>query len=394
MRPNSKSAPTLSVALHSGFPESIDKLADRSGRNQVFLRSAWYSAGANCKGRTLTGTRPSGTIVAALPLTKMGPDLVGAKGVPGSYWPYRSPLIAPDLSVDELTLMFADDLATETMAPLWRLGPTLANDPSTLMVMEASARAGWTVLVRDAGDTWLLDLAQAARENGGRWPRKSSRKRLAAYERKLEERGTVNWRSISDDGWSPHILDLLGQVEADSWVGRKTDGTGAKFLNAGQRALWRTALADPVIARALSATLLLLDERPIAFSFDLRSGDVQHAIASSYVEDLAEFRIGKIVTYRQLETALHEGVTWVDLGAGDGGYKREMGAVKGPALIDLLIVRQRKAALLLAKKWGAEPPDLRLLTLASQSHKVSSRPVSRHLAAAATLAGTAAAIAE
>ncbi|WP_324260607.1 GNAT family N-acetyltransferase [Altererythrobacter sp. H2] len=332
--------------------------------------------------------------MAAIPLTRMGPDLLGAKGVPGSYWPCRSPLFSPDLHREELADLLADPLAATALAPLWRIGPANAADRATRMVMEASALAGWTVLVRELGETWLFDLAGAAQENGGNWPRKSTRKRLTGYERRLAQEGEVSWLQISGADWSAKVLEQLGRIEADSWVGKTTDGSGAKFLTPAQRARWQTALSDPVIADALSATILLLHARPIAFSFDLRSGDKQYAIAGSYAEDMAGFRVGKIVTCRQLEGALAQGVRLVDLGSGDSGYKREMGAVCGPALFDLLIVRQRKAALLLARNWGHEPADLRQMTLASPHRVDLPLPSLKHIAAAAALAGTAVVVAE
>lgn len=384
----------LTVTLHPGYPDAIDRLAGLAGQPRPFLRSAWYRAAANCDGQTLTAERSDGSIVAAIPLTRMGPELVGAKGVPGSYWPYRSAVFSPDLQRDELVAMLADPVTAAVLAPLWRIGPANAADPATRMVMEASAMAGWTVLVRELGETWLFDLAGAAQDNGGHWPRKSSRKRLAGYERRLAKEGEVSWLQVSGADWSAEVLEQLGRIEADSWIGRKTDGSGAKFLTSAQRAYWQTALADPVIAEALSATILLLDGRPIAFSFDLRSSGKQYAIAGSYAEDMAAFRIGKIVTYHQLEGALAQGVSLVDLGSGDSGYKREMGAVLGPALIDLLIVRQRKAALLLARKWGQEPANLRRLTLASPHRVDLTMPSLKAFAAAAALAGTAVAVAE
>ncbi len=43
----------------------------------------------------------------------------------------------------------------------------------------------------------------------------------------------------------------------------------------------------------------------------------------------------------------------MDLGAGDSGYKRAMGAVAGYAMTDLLFVRSRAAARLLERVWGA-----------------------------------------
>lgn len=386
--------PAIGVDLEPGFPEAIDRLAEQVGRDQAFLRAAWYRAGADDEGQTLIARRRDGTALAAIPLTRMGPQLVGAKGVPGSYWPYRSPLIGDAVASEDLAALLADPLATDTLAPMWRIGPIPADTASTRLLREAAARAGWTVLERDLGTTWRFDLAAAARENGGSWPRKSSRKRLNGYLRRLAETGTVRWLTVSGPDWTPEVLDQLGRIEADSWVGRKTDGSGAKFLSPHQRARWQTVLADPVLAEALSATILFLADRPVAFSFDLRSGTTQFAIAGSYAADMADFRVGKIVTYHQLEAALAAGVEQVDLGSGDSGYKREMGAMSGPALVDLLIVRQREAALLLKQKWGHEPPELRPLTLASPYRSHLPLPSLRHLAAMAAMAGTAVVIAE
>jgi len=43
--------------------------------------------------------------------------------------------------------------------------------------------------------------------------------------------------------------------------------------------------------------------------------------------------------YRNLLRAIEDGMTAVDWGAGDGGYKGTIGAVKGPAIRDWLFVR-------------------------------------------------------
>lgn len=391
LAPAGFAAPAVRVALVRGFPEEIDALAIGPS---AFLRAAWYRAGGGSAGSTLVATRADGSLLAAIPLAHKGPRIAGIRGVPGSYWPFRSIQISPDADCAELAAVFAHPGAQRALAPVWRMGPVPEDERVTRMVMTASALAGWTVLTRRLGQTWRFDLAGAAACAGGVWPRKSTRKRLSGYERQLEELGRVSWHTVTGPDWSPEVLAQLGRIEADSWVGRRTSGTGAKFLTASQRRLWAGAMADPVIARALSATLLRLDDRPIAFSFDLRADERQYAIAGSYAEDMADFRVGKMVCYRQLQQALADGVREVDLGSGDSGYKREMGAVCGPALVDLLIVRRRKAAMLAARGWGSEPPELRALTLASPHLANQPFPSLRELAAAAALAGSAIAVAE
>ena len=51
-------------------------------------------------------------------------------------------------------------------------------------------------------------------------------------------------------------LHTIAGIEAASWIASRTDGSGAKFLNAGSRAFWEKAAADPVLAEMMSALIL------------------------------------------------------------------------------------------------------------------------------------------
>jgi CelD/BcsL family acetyltransferase involved in cellulose biosynthesis len=57
-----------------------------------------------------------------------------------------------------------------------------------------------------------------------------------------------------------------------------------------------------------------------------------------------------------MDEALAAGLGTLDLGAGDSGYKRDMGAVAGYDLAYLLFVRSRLAAPLLERAWGKALP--------------------------------------
>lgn len=185
----------------------------------------------------------------------------------------------------------------------------------------------------------------------GNWPRKSTRRRIALFERKLSDQGEVAVRFVNGADWDERIFDELEAVERRSWVASRTDGGGAKFLNARHRQCWRRMVQDPELAERLSATILSVGGVPAAFSFDFRCGATEYGIAGSYDERFAAFSPGKIVTYRQLEGALARGIGLVDFGAGDSGYKRELGAVAGPEIVDYLFVRSRAAAALIRRKW-------------------------------------------
>lgn len=338
----------IRVARCDGVPALLDDLAAHAEPHFRFLRAAWYRAAAPEGATTIAAIRADGTPIAAVPTAPLGPALIGARNVSGSYWPFRSLALHPDASDAELGAFFADPQSIAALGPAWRIGPIYADDPATVRVKRAAATAGWTVLARKLGRTFLFDV------RGEAWPRRSTRRRLANYQRQLEQIGAVTLRHVSGADWSPAVLDSLAAIEAASWVGTGTDGTGAKFLTDTKRASWMEAIADPVLAAALSATILSVGGRPAAFSFDLISGDRQYGIASSYDQQFAAFRPGKIVTAHQLEHARAAGVATVDLGAGDSGYKREMGAVAGSEILDLLVVRNRPAASLLRLRWGAE----------------------------------------
>jgi CelD/BcsL family acetyltransferase involved in cellulose biosynthesis len=345
----------LTVAAVEGFPPAIDTLAARNIGTHGFLRAAWYAAPAPASGHTLLVRREDdGTVLAAIPTVAFGPAIAGARKVPGSYWPLRSPLIAPDCDVLELAQGLSHS-AARCLGPVWRVGPARADDPGITMLVAAAQLANWTVLARHAGTSWLIDL-DAARARG--WPHASSARKLRAAWRRLEEHGTPRWRYVRGADWDTAALEDMGRIESESWIARTTDGSGAKFLTPAQRAVWRHALTDPVLAKMLSATILMLDDRPIAFSFDLDDGPVQYGIAGSYAEDLKRFYIGKLANHRAIEDAIAAGQSVTDMGAGDNGYKREMGAERGYDMTDLLFVRSRTAARLLARVWGEEVPPL------------------------------------
>lgn len=339
----------LTVAATAGFPPAIDSLAEQARPGYGFLRAAWYRGAGEQAGTTLMIQRgEGGAAIAAIPLVPFGPALARARKVAGLYWPFRSISLSPDCTVNELAAALSGEGA-RALGPVWRLGPARMDDPATLTLVAAAQGAGWRVLSRPAGTSWVIDL-DAMRLTGP--PRNSVPRKLRAGWRKLEALGTPHWRSVTGAQWDDSVLDDLARIEAESWIARSTDGSGAKFLTDNQRSHWRALLADPALAKRLSVVILMLDERPIAFNLFLDDGPVRYGIAGSHAEDLKHCYIGKHVNYRVLEQALALRLSRFDLGSGDSGYKREMGAEPGYDLADLLFVRGRLAGWLLAKVWG------------------------------------------
>ena len=335
----------VDVDLYAGFPAVIDTLADHAHSGHHFLRANWFAASAPEGGSTLVGRRLDGSPIAAIPVSPVGPMMIGLGNVPGAYWPFRSAVVSADASWSELAAMLAHAGTRAALSPMWRMGPVHADEPATVALVRAAKRARWTVLTRSLGHSFGLDVRDEE------FPRKSTMKRLSGYRRRLEALGEVRIETVSGTGWTTSVFESLGEIEAASWVGISTDGSGAKCLRPDQRAMWQRVVADPVLAQALSATILWLDDKPVAFSFDLTCGDRQYAIASSFDARFGDHRVGKIVTYHQLAGARDAGIAYVDFGTGDSGYKREIGARPGSEIHDYLFVRNRSAAALLRLKW-------------------------------------------
>lgn len=340
----------MHITLVDGFPETLDMLAATSLSHQGFLRTAWFRAAAIGRGATLVAKRADGSPVAAIVTAAIWPHVPSVRMVPGSYWPLRNILVAHDARLAEIEDLFVSS-AADALGWLWRLGPVPENDPTFRLVALAAERAGWQILSRPAGQNWCIDV-KALRAQG--WPRPSTAKRLASYANRLKQHGAISWEEVSGKGWNDSVLDELGGVERESWIPNRSDGNGAKFLKPAQRALWREVLTDPVLAAALSATILRIDGRAVGFSFDLEDGPTRHGIAGSYNRALRTCNVGKLVNYRKLEDTIARGFSSLNMGVGDTGYKREMGAVAGDRLIDVLFVRGRLLATALRWWWCRE----------------------------------------
>ncbi len=348
-------ADPVTVAASPGFAPEIDALAARSLARHGFLRAAWYGAGSQSEteARTLLVRRRStGVPLVAIPTVPFGPAIAGARKVAGPYWPLRGVLVAPDCDNAELAEALGHPAAS-SLGAVWRLGPARACDPALGRLVAAAWLAGWSVLSRPAGTSWIIDC-DALRKAG--WPHKSSVRRTARIERRLAERGAVSWQYVRGRDWNDDVFAELGGVEAASWIGSKTDGSGAKFMTPRQRTQWRHAVSDPVLAQMLCATILRVDGRAVAFSFDCDDGPVRYGIAGTYRADFGAYEVGKLANRRALADAMSAGQQVVDLGSGDSGYKRKMGAVPGYNFADLLFVRRRSAAWLLKRVWGPAMP--------------------------------------
>ncbi len=324
------------ATLVEGLAGVMDGVAEAAPASHAFLRYGWFAAATATYGghpRTVL-VEEDGVAVLALPFVATGPGWLGVASVPGCYWPFRSFPVARDMGAAVF------DAALATLAQgvtALRIGPVYDDDASAMPLIAAARRGGWAVLDRFVADSFALDIDAARAE--GPWPRNSTLKKNRFHEKHLAAHGALDWRFVSGGDWGAGAFDDLAAIEQASWIAARTDGRDAKFTTEGHGAFWRAAAQDPVIAAMMWAAVLDVDGRPAAFSFDLNAGGLKYAIANSYDPAYAKHSPGKLLYYRNLMRGIDDGITRVDWGAGDSGYKRVIGAEEGPAIRDWLLVR-------------------------------------------------------
>ena len=338
----------LPVAMRAtafeGLSALIDTVADAAPESHRFLRYQWFAAATAAYGlraRTLV-VEHDGDPVIALPFAGFGPGPAKLATVPGCYWPFRGFPAAAHADAAAFDVLL-DRLEQEVNG--LRIGPSYDGDPATGALIDAAKRRGWAVLDRFVADSFALDMVAAAEREGG-WPRGSTLKKNRFHEKHLADHGALDWTFLSGADLLAGGFDKLAAIEEKSWIAARTDGSDAKFTKQGHGAFWRQAAADPVVATMMWAALLTVDGEPAAFSFDMNLGTLKYAIANSYDPAFAKHSPGKLLYYRNLVRARDDGMTTVDWGAGDSGYKRVIGADKGPAIRDWLLLRPGIPALL------------------------------------------------
>lgn len=343
-------ADIITCALETALPSDLDRLAEAGDPSHSFLRRAWYLAGARSGLCTLLARRRDGTPVLAIPTHPLGPVVINARSISSSYWPFRSFPIAADATEAEVAAMMGCPIVQRAIGAALRIGPVYADDRGVMMLASVAQTMGWSVLTRHLGTSFFQNIAEQSA--AGSWPGKSRVRKLKGYERKLRQaHGDLSVRVVTGSGWDDAAWDELAAIESASWVGTKTDHSGAKFINPANLKHWRTACTDPVIASQVRATILSVGGRPIAFSFDLEAGRMLYGIASSYTEDMARFSPGQIVTGHLIEAAIARGIERIDWGSGDNGYKRALGAVPGAAIVDIMLVRNAVLAAAIKPRW-------------------------------------------
>ncbi|MEO1168339.1 MAG: GNAT family N-acetyltransferase [Pseudomonadota bacterium] len=344
------------VLVSDGTDAEIDMLAAASAPAHQFLQSTWFHA-ASPKLKILSGRRPDSSPILALPFCdrRIGPLRI--REVAGSYWPFRSFALAGDAGLPELAAFLGNKQVVKKLGRVWRLGPVYGDDPTVRRLIKAAPEAGWTVIRRSTARIFELDL-EALREEEA-WPRTKTLRKNRWRERRLASDGEVRYEYLTGRDLTDRHCDAMAEIERNSWLATLDENGDTKFLDPATRQIWQKIAADTDLAPMLFASLMWIGERPAAFTFGVESGDTRYYIANNYDERFAKFGPGKLLLYKDFERAADAGTRLVSWGAGDAGYKSEMGAEPGPETADLFFVRGRLFAALLRPLLmrGANPAE-------------------------------------
>ncbi len=332
------------IAAGSAHSFEIDALCARSGANRAFLRSQWFAAGSEPVDQTLELRFEDGTLAALLPLRSRSRYSLPWCELAGGYWPLRSPLVDPDISVERLATLFDDP----ALSGVLRLGPAMQGDRAVNSLVAAAGLAGWSVLDKHLGTIFELDLP------GENWPSSKTQRKNRWRRRRLAEGGELRIRFFSGRDWTAEDLNAMATIEAASWLGKLDGGGDTKFADPDQRRFWEDLCEDPALASMLNGSLMTIGDEPVAFVFGLDCGTTRYCIANNFDARFTKFGPGRVLLYADFEHARDRGVTRVSWGSGDMGYKTEMGAVEGPELRDLLFVRNRLLGTILGTVWERE----------------------------------------
>ncbi|QLC21138.1 GNAT family N-acetyltransferase [Parasphingopyxis sp. CP4] len=322
----------------------INAVAAAADPAQAHLTAAWFGA-ADPDYSVIGARRDDGSPLLAIPFQtrSMGPFTVNQ--VAGSYWPFRSFPIAADLRDNELAAFLADPGFARAAGRIWRMGPIYSDDPTASRLIALAPAQGWQVIRKPLAQCYELDLA--AIRAAGPWPKGSTARKNRARERKLAGDGAVEYRFFDGTKIDDTLMEAMAAIEAKSWLAQLDGGGDTKFLDPKIREIWSRIARDPGLAPKLFGSLMTAQDKPIAFTFGLEIKDRRYYIANNYDADYAKFGPGKLLLYKDFEQATERNIGTISWGAGDAGYKTDMGAAPGPDIVDLLFVRGRALAALL-----------------------------------------------
>jgi len=333
--------------------DAFDALAVADRPDRAYLRKQWFLSGPEPATTFTVARGPGGKPLAGFGMRPkaIGPDALGLKipEVAGPYWPFRGVPLDASASTQELAAAMRAPSFAKSIGPAFRLGPVVRDHASVAQLSKAATLAGWTVLTKQVGQHFAVDLKTLIAS--GNWPSTRGQRKRRWHVRNMEKIAPVRFEYFTGEDWTHTTRDAMATIEANSWLGTLEDGGDTKFRDPALRATWKDAAKDPVLASMIRGSLFWIGDDPVAFTFGLDCGTSRLLIANNFDMNFKKESPGKVLIYDDFLKAADRGIELMDLGLGDAGYKSDMGAEQVGTIVDLMFVKNPLFARLLRPLW-------------------------------------------
>lgn len=351
----------ITVERHTSCPDDVNWLALRLQiqPEHRFMTRSWYTAWASSYLPSDRWVGPISWLVARdqeddvltiIPIAHQ--HWLGFKvtSLAGYYWPFRAiPMVSDEMRLVPTCRAIADFVTSRRRPRVWRLGPVPSNDRAVNGLLNAFLQRDWLIIEKTLGETHTVPMPTDFRlyeKQLGNHLLKS----VAYFERRLRKLGKVEIRSISSSctkEWLSALHDLQ-TLEANSWVVTRVDGV-TKFIGDKNRRFWEEVAAPSPLSDMLELWMLYLDGKAISYSLNINSPPTKYIVANGYDETFKEHSTGTVLTYYVMRDASRRGMTSVEWGLGDSGYKARWHAHPNIKLVDFVIISRHIIGKLLAK---------------------------------------------
>ena len=228
-----------------------------------------------------------------------------AVGAANLYQFSGAPLVHRE-SAPAVVTAWIDGIVQGDLPSVWSFGHVRVDSDSACLIGQQAKLAGLGVLAVNQYDRPRLTKVGAQFEDHvGSVLTKSRRKDLERSIRRLRELGTLRYERRSDPETVRAFLSDFLELEAAGWKG---DARSA-FLSRPDHAAFAIAAFGGAPGRDGLASIdaLLLDDRPIALSINLTSGETLFTPKCTYDERLRKFSPGLVLEFFVIERFYDEG---------------------------------------------------------------------------------------
>lgn len=348
MRIGIKSTSTPGVearASMTGYTENFS--ISGTATDWGFIHPNWYLQWERCllpdrdwRGpiRFLQASAHPGGVVAVLPLARQlkGPITFWSLG--GNYEPFRG--FPSDCRNPERTASAVAE-AIESFADIraLRMGPVRADDSAVMALCALLDRRGWSVHRSTLGLTFEV-------APGPDWNEYFSglgtglRRSIRYDEKALKKLGEYRVAHFGERGapLGREVVSDLATIESASWLASR--GGTARFTSAKQQAFWTEIFLDPGLSRHCHVWIMYSSGNPISFCFAIDAGRSRYIVANNYSEKFSKYSTGSILYSAVFRDAIEvRGISLINIGLGDSGYKQRWGAKPSFELADIVAFR-------------------------------------------------------